>query len=195
MYRSRGWYYSPAMAIVALIAHAAHAQIRFQHHFGDRDLPGRNMGQTDLADLDRDGDLDFITGQQNGAIYWYEFQSPDRWVRHDLGADSPSDVGGVALDVNGDGWPDFVAGGAWYENPRTPTKTSFIRHVFDAGLAAVHDIILADVDGDGQTDVLTMSDKNDLRWYAIAENPNGRVAKDDHRRIGPLGHLGGRRGW
>jgi len=32
----------------------------------------------------------------------------------------------------------------------------------------VHDVEVADVDGDGRPDMLTMSDKNNLRWYRIA---------------------------
>jgi hypothetical protein len=47
-------------------AAGATAELRFVHHFGDRNLEGRNLGQTDLADLDRDGDLDFISGKQRG---------------------------------------------------------------------------------------------------------------------------------
>ena len=162
-------------------------EIRFQHHFGDPDLAGRNMGQTGLADLDKDGDLDFITGQQQGTIYWYEFQSADSWVRHKLGENSPSEVGGAVLDVNRDGWPDFVTGGAWYENPRRPREQLFRRHVFDAQLAAVHDVILADLDGDGQPDVLTMSDQNDVRWYRIPSQPEMPWPRTS---IGPSVHSG-----
>jgi hypothetical protein len=163
------------------------AEVRFVHHFGDRKLEGRNLGQTDLADLDRDGDLDFITGEQRGRIFWYEHRGPDTWVRHELGIDSPSDVGGEAMDVNGDGWVDFLTGGAWYENTGMPREGPFVRHVFDAGLEAVHDLILGDVDGDGRTDVLTMSDQNDVRWYRIPENSAG-MWQATH--IGPAVHSG-----
>ena len=43
------------------------AEFQFRHHFIDRDLPVRdkttgNYGLTALADLDRDGDLDFVLG-------------------------------------------------------------------------------------------------------------------------------------
>src|SRR4026207_1375306 len=60
---------------------------RFQHHYIDRDLPGDSYGQTCLVDLDKDGDLDFITGgkDQQKTVYWFEFQSADKWVRHALG--------------------------------------------------------------------------------------------------------------
>ena len=166
-----------AIAIALVVATSSpdcFAQFSFKHHFGDANLQGRSMGQTDLADLDHDGDLDFITGEQRGRIFWYEFQSPDSWARHELGVDSPSDVGGAALDVNQDGWVDFVTGGAWYENTKRPRQNRFKRHVFDAELAAVHDIVLADLDGDGQQDVVTMSDKNDLRWYRVSPRPGQR---------------------
>ena len=50
-------------AWLVLVASAV-AELRFVHHFGDRQLEGRNLGQTDLADIDQDGDLDFLVGEQ-----------------------------------------------------------------------------------------------------------------------------------
>jgi hypothetical protein len=181
------WRIGYALATWSMLAACALGELRFVHHFGDRNLEGRNLGQTDLSDLDRDGDLDFIVGEQRGRIFWYEYRTPDSWLRHELGAESPSDVGGAALDVNGDGWVDFVTGGVWYENSGTPRDRSFVRHVFDAGLEAVHDLILGDVDGDGRTDVLTMSDQNDVRWYRIPENP---ATPWQATHIGPAVHSG-----
>src|SRR6185295_15713025 len=127
------------------------------------------------------------TGEQNGRIFWFEYRGPDNWVKHELGVDSPSDVGGAALDVNRDGWPDFVAGGAWYENPKTPRDKPFIRHVFDERLRAVHDLVVGDVNGDGRPDVLTMPDQNDLRWNEI---PNDPLRPWQPTRIGESVHAG-----
>lgn len=159
------------------------ADLRFKHHTIDIGLPGESWAQTALADLDKDGDLDFITGQTGGNIYWFEFQGPDRWVKHLLGEQSPSDVGGVAIDVDGDGWIDFVAGGAWYRNPGKKDQP-FERRVFDPDLKAVHDIVAADLDGDGKLDIITMSDRNNLRWYKIGGE---RWERHD---IGPGVHAG-----
>src|SRR5687767_2666026 len=95
---------------------AAAEPLRFRHHFIDRDLPGDSYGQTSLVDVDKDGDLDFITGGKDAqkSVYWFEFRAPGDWARHLLGTQHPSDVGGTAFDVDGDGWIDHVAGGVWY---------------------------------------------------------------------------------
>jgi hypothetical protein len=161
----------------------------FRHHYIDRDLPGSNYGQTSIVDLDRDGDLDFITGGAGTerTVYWFEYQQPDKWVRHVLGTRHPSDVGGTAIDVDRDGWVDHVAGGVWYRNTGSPRTQSFERHVFDPELAAVHDLVAADLDSDGRLDIVTMSDKNNLRWYRIAEKPSEHWQRTD---IGPGVHAG-----
>jgi hypothetical protein len=70
---------------------------------------------------------------------------------------------GCALDVDGDGWPDFVAGGAWYRNPRDPGRP-FDRFAFDPELTAIHDVLAADLGGDGQHEIGAGADQNNLRW-------------------------------
>src|SRR5687767_11157741 len=72
----------------------------FKHHYIDRDLPVNAQGYGDygltaLADLDNDGDRDFVIGgraRQPSRLYWFEFQSADRWVRHEVGTNYLSDV-------------------------------------------------------------------------------------------------------
>ena len=172
---------------VAVAAQATAGQLQFRHHFIDRNLPGSSWGQTALADVDRDGRLDYITGQTRGPIYWYRRDASDHWTRHKLGDNSPSDVGGAALDVDGDGWVDFVTGGAWYRNTGQPRTQPFERIVFDKDLSAVHDVVAADLDGDGRADILTMSDKNNLRWYRIPKDPRQPWERHD---IGPGVHAG-----
>jgi hypothetical protein len=160
--------------------------MRFRHHYLDRQIPGRSWGQTALTDLDRDGDLDFITGRSGSDVFWYEYQDADHWTRHLLGQDSPSDVGGLAVDVDGDKWTDFVAGGAWYRNPRSPRTKPFERYVFD-DVPGVHDIVAADINGDGKLEVITMSDRNNVRWYGIPKDPTQPWRRHD---VGPSVHAG-----
>jgi hypothetical protein len=183
----------PLPIAVVLVAQApASAQkesamrFAFKHHVIDVGLEGRSYAQTALADLDNDGRPEFITGRSGGPIYWYKRHAPGRWTRYLLGEQSPSDVGGAALDVDGDGWTDFVTGGAWYRNSRDPDKP-FERIVFDPQLSAVHDIAVGDIDGDSRLDVVTMSDRNTVRWYRIPDDPRAPWAKQD---IGPPVHAG-----
>ena len=41
---------------------------------------GAQLGQTSAVDVDRDGDLDFISGRQGGTVFWFEQQGPDHWM-------------------------------------------------------------------------------------------------------------------
>lgn len=103
---------------VSLIALAASlpsvlgaGDLKFRHHAIANELPtdargGGDYGLTALVDLDRDGDLDFVLGGRlvpPARLYWFEFQSSERWVQHTVGTDYRSDVGIAPLDVDGDG--------------------------------------------------------------------------------------------
>src|SRR5688572_7143267 len=163
------WASALLVCIIAFAVAPARAELKFRHHFIDRDLPGSSYGQTSLVDVDQDGDLDFITGGKDAqrTVYWFEFRVPGEWDRHVIGVNHPSDVGGTSIDVDGDGWLDHVTGGVWYRNSGRPRSEPFERIVFDGELASVHDLVAADLDGDGRLDIVTMSDKNNLRWYRI----------------------------
>ncbi|MBN1510177.1 MAG: VCBS repeat-containing protein [Sedimentisphaerales bacterium] len=80
---------------------------------------GYEMGQTSLADIDKDGDLDWVVGERK-RTWWFEYAGPDQWIQHDLGDGGATDVGGTAFDVDGDGWIDQAAGNSWYRNTGKP---------------------------------------------------------------------------
>ena len=162
------------------------SKFEFRHHVIDTDLPPGAYAQTALVDLDGDGQLEFVVGQRYGNIYGYKYHVPDRWERHVLGQDSPSDVGACAFDVDGDGHVDIVTGGAWFRNPGA-LEAPFTRTPFDEPLEGVHDVAAGDLDGDGRTDLITMSDRNNLRWYRIPDDPTQPWTQHD---IGPAVHAG-----
>lgn len=178
--------YRTLLLVVALINFAQPGEFRFRHHLIDTELEGEGLGQTALADLDGDNRLEFVTGIRGGDLFVYKYHSSDQWTRYTVGGDSPSDVGLAVLDVDGDGLQDLVTGGAWYRNGGGLTE-GFSRYIFDKTLTAVHDIVVADLSGDGRPDVVTMSDKNNLRWYKIPEDPFRAWEQHD---IGKAVHAG-----
>jgi FG-GAP-like repeat len=177
------WKLTLIVAIVWMVVQARGADFQFRHHFIDRTLPVTDKlvgdyGLTALVDLDRDGDLDFILGgrpSNPSQLYWFEYQAPDRWTRHLVGTNYLSDVGLAALDVDGDGWTDLVCSGVWFLNPGKPRELPFERIMFDEKAAGAHDILVADIDGDGKPDVVMMGDErtklNSLCWYSIPPDP------------------------
>jgi hypothetical protein len=91
---------------------------------------------------------------------------------------------------------DLVCSGVWYRHSGQPKQTQFERHVFAENSAGAHDILVADVNGDGRKDVLMMSDSrtalNALRWYEIPENSTNvwkahQIGSGVHGAITPAG--------
>lgn len=156
-----------AVIICLLGSQTCKAFPTFEHHQIAR--IGNKMGQTSLVDVDKDGDLDWIAGCNDGEIWWFEYSAPDNWVQHTLGHKAPTDVGGTAFDIDGDGWVDQVSGGAWYRNTKKPRQEEFEK--FPDATTNCHDNVAADIDGDGKLDVVALSDRSGLFWYKIPTDP------------------------
>src|SRR6202045_1884090 len=114
----------------------------------------------EVADVNRDGKLDIISGDN-----WYEQTTPGkdgpRWIKHhfrDLGyyrfdgefsGGYVKDLGDLAIDVNGDGYPDVVTSSwwdpslTWWENPGKSSKP-WVKRVIDQG-APVEFSFLVDI--------------------------------------------------
>jgi hypothetical protein len=130
------------------------------------DRIGKRMGQTALVDIDRDGALDWVVGESgNQRLWWWQYQGPDRWVRHLIGK-TDTDVGGDCHDVNGDGWVDFWGGRVLFLNRG---QGVFTRH--EVGTIFSHDSQFVEINGDGRVDGIANSDKTGLFWYEIPEDP------------------------
>lgn len=123
-------------------------------------LPTGGRGGTDLGDADRDGDLDIA---ENG--YWLECpRDPvrDSWTRHDVAPGWPEDVGVRWADLNGDHRLDLILAPAesagklvWYEAPRDPRGAGWTEHLTEDGVSHIHTFPVADMDGDGDLDLVT----------------------------------------
>lgn len=179
---------------VLLIVGVARGQFQFKlHEIGSPG--GRAFGQTTLVDIDGDGDLDFISGQRGGKVFWHEFiapgdpgnpGNPGKWATHVIGSGATTDVGGCAFDIDGDGDVDQASGAVWFRNPgKGRMKEQWQR--FESGAISTHDNFAADIDGDGRLDLVAMSDQAGVFWYRI---PKDATQKWTGTRIGDARHSG-----
>jgi len=144
--------------------------------------------QTSLVDLDKDGDLDWIVASAD-TVWWFEYKAPDLWVKHIIGLLPGSETGGVAVDVDGDGWIDQVSGSTWYKNPGDPSK-KWIKYTNKA--ISAQDCIATDINGDGKTDIVMMNDEKGIFWYDCSSSPTKswrgiRIGDGVRSGIGPVG--------
>jgi hypothetical protein len=168
------------IAAVLLAASLHAADPSFQVHEISRP-GGTNFGQTSAVDIDQDGDLDFVSGQQFKTVFWFENQGNAKWAQRLIGENARTDVGGVALDVDGDGWLDQVSGGTWYRNPGNP-RTADRWERFETGAIPAHDNLAADMDHDGKLDLVSILDKAGVFWYGIPKDRRQRWT--EHRIVG-----------
>ncbi|WP_423998882.1 FG-GAP repeat domain-containing protein [Haloarcula salina] len=108
-------------------------------------------------------------------VFWYE--NPG-WERHDVARAPELSVGGSLGDVTGNGGPDLVAGQNihrhklwWFEIPLDPRET-WTRRLITDDFEKYHDTAVADVDGDGENEVVGLSQESQtVFYYDIPDNP------------------------
>ena len=135
---------------------AGRGTARFTEHVIRKAPSGHGLG---FGDITGNGRGDFVLS--NG---WLE--APDdplsrTWAFHqdfDLGSAS---VPILVVDVDGDGLNDLIVGQAhgyglhWYRQQMRGGKRSWVRHAIDTENSQLHDLIWADIDGDGQCELIT----------------------------------------
>jgi len=151
--------------------------LKFRHQVIDPAPPGGQHDITLLADINGDGRPEIIIGGKDGPpnLFWYENPS---WVRHDVAEANDLEAGGVVFDVNRDGRPDIIAGQQihnhhlfWFENPPDPTRP-WRKHVIEDRFEKYHDQCVGDVDGDGQDELVVLSQRAGvLVYYDVPEDP------------------------
>ena len=150
------------------------------------------------ADVDGDGDMDVLSASHNDdKIAWYENDgsSPPSFTSHVITTNANSANSVYATDVDGDGDVDVLSTSsgddkiAWYENDGGSPPT-FTGHIITTNADYAESVYAADVDGDGDVDVLSASANDDkIAWYendgssppsftshVITTNANGAVS-------------------
>ncbi len=128
------------------------------------------------ADLDGDGNIDILSASQiDDKIAWYESDggSPPTFTERVISTSAAKAWSVFATDVDGDGDIDVLSASdtdnkiAWYEN--VPGKTgppTFTERVISTSAMRGISVFAKDIDGDGDTDVLSASfDDNKIAWY------------------------------
>lgn len=120
------------------------------------DTPGP-METGRLHDVDGDGQLDLVPSAWEFSA-WYEIvqqgeENMPKWIRHEIVEEGAGHGSGFG-DVNGDGRGDYVGTKGWAEAPEDPRNGRWTWHPeFELGRTSMP-IIVADVDEDGDSDLI-----------------------------------------
>lgn len=149
-------------------------QIQFQQHviIDDTFLPNGPYS-VHAADIDGDGSMDLLSASRDDdKIAWYKNDGTGHFqTQQAISTDANLAISVYAADLDGDGDMDVLSASfadnkiAWYENTDGQGSFSAERTIsLNAGGAKM--VFAADVDGDGDIDVLSAS-KNDnkIAWY------------------------------
>jgi hypothetical protein len=135
------------------------------------------------ADMDGDGDMDIVSASQNDhTIAWYEntatFSFDPTWTASDIATSVSGAASVFAADMDGDGDMDIVSASmnddtiAWYENDGA-ANPSWTAADIDTNADGAYDVHVADMDNDGDLDILSASQSDDtIAWYESDGNAN-----------------------
>jgi hypothetical protein len=130
------------------------------------------------ADVDGDGDIDTLSASLDNKIVWYANQdgAGSSWALHTISTTANGAISVYVGDVDGDGDVDALSASlnddkiAWYENV-DGGGTSWALHTISTAADGARSVRAADVDRDGDLDVLSASlYDNKIAWY---ENAGG----------------------
>jgi hypothetical protein len=143
-----------------------------------------NISSVFAADVDKDGDIDVLSGSSNGKLVWYKNENTagneSQWTSHIISQTQDSSSI-FAVDVDKDGDIDVLSGSSngelvWYKNENTAgNESQWTSHIIPSQTQDSSSVFAADVDKDGDIDVLSGSLLDTkLVWY---ENTAGNESQ------------------
>ncbi|MFC1572691.1 FG-GAP repeat domain-containing protein [Candidatus Eisenbacteria bacterium] len=126
------------------------------------------------ADLDGDGDIDVLgAGTSDDLVTWWENigGTPIGWIEHGIDSDFNGGSSVYAKDINGDGHVDILGAAhsadqiTWWENDGATTP-GWTEHTLNGAYDGSISVYAADLDGDGDPDVVGGADYlDDVTWW------------------------------
>lgn len=151
----------------------------------DHDIDGSFDGprRLDVADFDRDGDLDVMGASfDSDEVTWWENENPSgdglNWNDHTVAGSFLGAYSTFAADIDGDGDLDVLGAGfdaddiTWFENDGTPTGDGWTEHTVDPNYNGARHAVAFDIDGDGDVDIVGASNTDDdISWWENDGSP------------------------
>jgi hypothetical protein len=126
-----------------------------------------------VADVDSDGNMDVVgTSLSQDSVVWWrnDGETPIGWTRLTVDAAFAAAHSARGADLDGDGHTDIVGCGtvseevAWWKNSGTQPIT-WTKYVMDAGFAGGRSVRIADIDDDGDPDVVAGGFNGRMKWW------------------------------
>lgn len=135
------------------------------------------------ADVDNDGDMDIIGASYwHGLLIWFENIDGSAWIEHKIAENFFCLWSVIPADIDGDGDIDFISanpysyynpiGINWWENRRGEDDTwkdNWVFHVVDGGFKGAVAVRAADMDDDGDLDIVGASYEDNYNSQANSE--------------------------
>jgi len=142
-----------------------------------------NVSSVYVADMDGDGDLDILGASCMGnAVCWWENTAGNGtvWTERTVDTDFTDGFGVYAADMDGDGDLDILGTGGstdggnvcWWENT-AGNGTVWTKHTVDTALTDGRSVYAADMDGDGDLDILRAGGRGLVGLVCWYENTAG----------------------